>query len=895
MAEGEAEAGTSIGGLDGATEAIGATGDDVAGGGAAEASAAGSKAAEVSAVRSGELVEGFVLNAVMDAMNSNVYITDPETDRILFMNQKMKDDFSVEQPEGNVCWSVLQKGFHERCPFCPVDELTAPNAPSVIQWEEDNTVTGRMYTNYDSLITWLDGSTVHLQQSIDTTDWKTANIDELTDMMTRRAGKAALRAALQAASADSKVVSVCLYDINHLKSVNDRYGHAEGDRLIRTVSRAASKAFAGGDFGFRLSGDEFVGVIHADATEAKRRIEAALAELAAVSRTQAYPYQVGFCYGIVEVLPGGELGLAEIIARADQRMYEQKRRFHIEENEHRARTERPHVSDIASFEYDKDHLLDALVQSTDDYIYVCNMKTGVFCYPKTMVEEFGLPGQVIENAAAIWGAKVHASDKRVFLESNQEIVDGRTTSHCVEYRAINRRGEWVWLRCRGHLILDSAGEPELFAGIITNLGKKEKIDHLTGLLSKYEYEEKISRRIADEPERRFGVMELGIDDLRHINDLHDRTFGDEVIRITAQKIQSLLPPGASVFRLDGDEFGVILENADRESLYRFYGVIDESCKSMQEFDGKRFYCALSAGCACYPDDAETYLDLAKYSGYSLEYAKAHGKRRCVCFTQDILDERARELTLVEHLRTSIENGFEGFSLCYQPQIDMRNGAVTGAEALARFACDELGAVSPVEFIPLLERTGLIIPLGMWVLETAASQCKVWTGLDPDFVMSVNLSYRQIDSESLVPFIEEVIHATGISPNNLVIEMTESYFASGEEAVKTVFDEIRNLGVRVAMDDFGTGYSALGMLKKSPADIVKIDRAFVTDIQASAFDATFIKFVVELCHDVGIEVCLEGVETDGELAAVKSMGLDYIQGFLFGRPYPPDEFRRRFLP
>ncbi|WP_180326578.1 EAL domain-containing protein [Raoultibacter phocaeensis] len=842
----------------------------------------------------GDAVEGFVLNAVMDNMSSNVYITDPKTDRILFMNQKMKEDFGIEHPEGAVCWQILQKDLRERCLFCPIDELSRPDAPSVIQWEEENALTGRTYTNYDSLITWLDGSLVHLQQSIDTTDWKTANIDELTDMMTRRAGKSALRATLNKAAEENRIVSVCLYDINHLKNVNDRYGHAEGDRLIRTVSRAASKAFRKDDFGFRLSGDEFVGVIHADAAETKRRIDDALAELAAVSRTQAYPYLVGFCYGIVEVLPGSDLTSTEIIARADQRMYDQKRRFHIEENERRARTEKPHVSDVEDFEYDKDSLLDALEKSTDDYLYVCNMKTGVFRYPKTMVEEFGLPGQVIENAAAIWGAKVHESDKRVFLESNQEIADGRTTSHCVEYRAINRRGEWVWLRCRGHLILDSAGAPELFAGIITNLGKKEKIDHLTGLLSKYEYEEEINRRIADDPGRRFGIMELGIDDLRHVNDLHDRTFGDEVIRITAQKIQSLLPPGASVYRLDGDEFGVILENADREALYRFYGVIDESCQSMQEFDGKRFYCALSAGCACYPEDAETYLDLAKYSGYSLEYAKSHGKRRCVCFTQDILDERARELKLVEHLRSSVENGFAGFSLCYQPQIDMRNASVTGAEALARFTCDGLGAVSPIEFIPLLEKTGLIIPVGMWVLKTAATQCRAWTELKPDFVMSVNLSYRQIDSDSLVPFIEEVLHLSGLSPKNLVIEMTESYFVSEDKPVKAVFDQIRNLGVRVAMDDFGTGYSALGMLKKSPADIVKIDRAFVAGIQASTFDATFIKFVVELCHDVGIEVCLEGVETDGELEVVSSMGLDYIQGFLFGRPYPPDEFCHRFL-
>ena len=430
-------------------------------------------------------IERFVLDAVMDGMHSNVYITDPKSDRILFMNETMKEDFGIVHPEGEKCWKVLQEGLQERCSFCPVDELSREGAPSVMHWEEENALTGRTYSNYDSLIAWLDGSTVHLQQSIDMTEWKTANIDELTDMMTRRAGKESLQASLDAVHRGNRVISVCLYDINHLKDVNDRFGHAEGDRLIRAITRAVSKVLNKGDYGFRLSGDEFVCVMNAGAADARRRMEAALAELEALSRSQAYPYQVGFCFGIVEVLPGSDLTMAETIARADQRMYDQKRRFHIEENEVRAQAAKPSASDVGEFDYNKDQLLNALVASTDDYLYVCNMKTGVFCYPKTMVEEFDLPGQIIENAAAVWGARVHEDDKRAFLESNQEIVDGRTTSHCIEYRAINRRGEWVWLRCRGHLILDARGEPDLFAGIITNLGKKEMVDHLTGLFSKY--------------------------------------------------------------------------------------------------------------------------------------------------------------------------------------------------------------------------------------------------------------------------------------------------------------------------------------------------------------------------------------------------------------------------
>lgn len=170
------------------------------------------------------------------------------------------------------------------------------------------------------------------------------------------------------------------------------------------------------------------------------------------------------------------------------------------------------------------------------------MKTGVFRYPPAMVAEFGLPGEVIPNAAAVWGAKVHPHDKRIFLESNQEITDGRTDVHCVEYRAQNVRGEWVWLRCRGHLERDENGAPALFAGFITNLGKKNRIDPLTGLFNKFELEDDVQRALDAADPHPLIFMMLGIDGLKRINSLYDRVFGDEVIRITAQRLQSLLRP-----------------------------------------------------------------------------------------------------------------------------------------------------------------------------------------------------------------------------------------------------------------------------------------------------------------------------------------------------------------
>lgn len=843
-------------------------------------------------------LNSFVFDTVLEGMRTSIYVTDPETDRILYMNGFMKHDYGVEDPEGKVCWQVLQRDLTERCEFCPIDELlNCGDDVALVEWDAQSSVTGRTYRNYDSLVNWVDGSRVHLQQSVDITALVSANTDELTGMLTRRAGKQRLALSLVRATEEGKAVSVVLYDINRLKDVNDRHGHAEGDYFIRSVSNAVRREFGPNDYGFRLSGDEFVCVFLGEAAMARVKMERSLASLAVLPHRTDPPYDMGFCFGIAEADPESPLEVYEVLALADQRMYEAKRRFHIDRSMDALvsaeRSGRGVAADLETFAYDEKRLYDALVESTDDYLYICNMKTGVFRYPRAMVEEFDLPSEVVENAAAVWGSKVHPDDRQAFLESNQEIADGRTARHWTEYRAINRKGEWVRLRCRGRLIFDAKGKPLLFAGFIANLGKKHKIDPLTGMFNKFEFEDEVRRRITTSPNEMISLMVLGIDDLRHINDRYDRAFGDEVICFVAQRIQSALPEGARVYRLDGDEFAVIIDD-DRSALRGAYAQLGGMFQRSHDHEGRKFFCTLSGGIAQYPEDADTYESLVKYANYAFEYAKGHGKKRCVNFSQSILLERTRELDLMDMLRTSVENGFEGFSLRYQPQVEAATGRVVGAEALARWHCDAYGDLSPLEFIPLLEESGLIVPMGAWVLREAVATCKRWRELVPTFTMSVNLSYRQLDEDGLGALIVNTLQEAGLPPDSLVVEMTESRFAEDADATRELFKELRIQGVQVAMDDFGTGYSALGVLKTSPADIVKIDRAFIRDIRTSTFDATFIRFVVELCHAVGISVCLEGVETDEEYEVVGGMGLDYIQGFLFGRPLPEDEFRRTFL-
>ncbi len=843
-------------------------------------------------------LQGYVFNELMDNTSTNIYVTDVETNEILFMNKAMQKTFGVDKPEGKICWQVLQKGMDGPCPFCPVPALLSneDEHPS-ITWEEKNTLTGINYKNYDSFMHWIDGRTVHFQQSVDNTLTRqlerAAAIDELTDLLNRRAGKLALSHTLSQARADKIRVIVAMYDVNDLKEVNDTYGHAEGDVLLKTIARSIKACLAPQDYIFRLSGDEFIIVFWDTSLAAsKKKIRHAREQIQSFRKEHQKPYEMDFCCGYAEVEPQDRRTLTEILTGVDEKMYEKKRLFHIRKAEEKYRKNGEKQSRAEAFSYDKEHLYDALVQSTDDYIYVCNMKTNTFRYPKAMVEEFDLPGEVIENAAAVWGARVHDLDKNAFLESNQEITDGRTDCHSVEYRARNRKGEWVWMRCRGHLERDETGEPTLFAGIITNLGKKNKIDHLTGLFNKFEFEEEVERLIRSEPEQPIGIMVLGMDEFKRINDLYNRSFGDEVIRITSQKIQTFLPPDATVYRMDGDEFGIILRDATVAGLKRIYAKIYQAVNHQQEFNGKKFYCTLSAGCTLYPQDGETYLDLIKYAGYSLEYAKSKGKNQIAFFTKDILTGKTRQLDLTELLRESAEHQFEGFEVYYQLQVNAAARKLKGAEALARWKCEKYGQIPPDQFIPILEESGLIIPVGKWIFEQAVEACARWIEKDPDFVISINLSYVQLEDAGFIDFMERTVLNSGVPPANVVVEMTESYIASNIDRIEGVFERIRSFGMKIAMDDFGTGYSSLGILKKIPADIVKIDRIFVKDVQTSHFDLTFIKFIVELCHDVGIEVCLEGVETEGEYKAAKPHGVDFIQGYLFGRPVPDITFEEQ---
>lgn len=828
------------------------------------------------------------LKKILNQLQVGIYMTDIHTHRILFMNQKMKEDYGVTNSEGKVCWKVFQEGQESPCEFCKIPSLTGQeDEDKLICWQETRNKTGRIYKNYDGLIR-LGDAVVHMQQSYDITTLlklnEQATKDSLCDVWNRGMGKTMLADCLGHLGR-RHVCSVVMLDVDNLKAVNDRYGHAEGDFLLQQVCGVLKANMQAPDFMFRLSGDEFVLVLHNKSEKEASKVLRQWREETEVLRQKfGKEYEFSFSFGISSVSGGHSAVVGDIIAQADERMYAEKlcrrKTRLLEENENIVHSV---GKPDRKMEYPSRLLYDALICSTDDFVYLCNMKTGVFRYSPAQVAMFELPGEIVESPLKYWKKMVHPDDWYRFYKSNMEIGENKRDSHSVEFRARNRSGEYVWLKCRGQLIRDEYGEPSLFAGIMVLLGKQNKIDPLTQLLNQEEFLKSIRRGIQEESIEMFSIMMLDVDHFRQVNEMHGRAFGDKVLYTLAQTVQSILPDNASLYRLDNDRMGLLLENADAETARELYRRIQERLMLMQEWRKNKLSVEVSAGCSVYPFNGFSIDELYQYADYALQYAKGNGRNRLEVFSQDILQNKLRSLEMIRRLQEDFADGYRGFSLHYQPQADGRTQEIIGVEALMRWTDREGRAVSPAEFIPVMEKQGMIYEAGLWVIKTAVQNAKKWIRQKPDFSLSVNVSALQFLEPGFLEDLQRLLSEEAFPCRNLILELTESCTVQNINIFRDKFNQLRAKGIRVAMDDFGKGYSSLELLKYAPVDIVKIDRCFVENILQSKFDATFISFIVAICHDVGIKVCLEGIEQEPEHASVKTMQLDSFQGYYFGRP------------
>jgi diguanylate cyclase (GGDEF)-like protein len=420
------------------------------------------------------------------------------------------------------------------------------------------------------------------------------------------------------------------------------------------------------------------------------------------------------------------------------------------------------------------------------------------------------------------------------------------------------------------------------------------LDSLTGLPNRLLFLDRLRHGLAQTKRQktRLALLFIDLDRFKNVNDTLGHQVGDELLKQVARRLSGCLRESDTVGRLGGDEFALLLPDiSDEQNAETVACKIVNALAQPFHLAGQDLFCGASIGIALHPEDAVDPEHLMQYADTAMYQAKEAG-RNTWRFHTPALNERAQErLRLDADLRLAVQRN--EFELFYQPKLDLRNGQIVGVEALLRWHHPVRGLVSPLEFVPVLEDTGLINEVGRWAITRACEQLKAWhdAGLTAMSV-AVNLSARQFEvgggAASLAATVEEILGRSGLAPQFLELELTESALMSNADQVAAALAELRGIGLRISVDDFGTGYSSLSYLKRFPLDAVKVDRSFIEDIAADPDDASITRAVITMAHNLKLKVIAEGVESEGQLALLAASYCDEIQGFLFSKPVPATE-------
>jgi diguanylate cyclase (GGDEF)-like protein len=438
------------------------------------------------------------------------------------------------------------------------------------------------------------------------------------------------------------------------------------------------------------------------------------------------------------------------------------------------------------------------------------------------------------------------------------------------------------------------------AGLVHSLRHaNEKLHHqalhdgLTKLPNRILLEDRLMQAIsaAQRAQRMFAVMFIDLDRFKVINDSLGHHYGDKLLQAVSLRLTEALRSEDTVARIGGDEFIILLnEIAEPQVAAHVAQKLLESLAAPFHIDGQGQNISASIGISIYPDDGVDLRALMMHADGAMYHAKKVGRDNYQFYTPEMNAAAHAKFELEKSLRRAIDQG--ELELHYQPKVDIESNAIIAMEALVRWRHPQRGLVPPDEFIPLAEEIGLIIPLGAWVLQTACLQNKQWqeAGL-PALRVAVNISAAQFKQKNLVEFVAQVLQDTGLDPQYLELEVTESVIMQNAEEATLLLERLHAQGIHISIDDFGTGYSSLSCLKRFPLNKLKIDRSFVRDINTDPDDAAIVNSVIALAHTLRLGVVAEGVETPEQLAFLKALGCDEYQGYHRSRPLPADEFER----
>lgn len=555
-------------------------------------------------------------------------------------------------------------------------------------------------------------------------------------------------------------------------------------------------------------------------------------------------------------------------------------------------------TDIRKFvnEMAAEDVIELFAPSMDDYLYIMDLQKNTFRISQIAVDRFMMSGNSFDDAVNSFQLFVYKEDRTMIAEDLQHIIEGKEKDHNLYYRWLDKNGMPVWINCRGKVIDDKDGKPHYLIGCVNEIGNIPRADNVSGLLGERELQSYISSHVKDSSSEY--LIHIGIDGFNAINGTLGIEYGNYVLKSVADGIKECLSDNQQLYHIVADEYMIVdLESRTRDDVILLQ---KEICKKIADFiisEKYKVIFTVSTGIIHATKLLKYYDEYRKMAVFSLKQAKSMGGNGVYFFEKEDYELFLRKEKIKSALRNAVANGFEGFDVYYQPIMDCDSGHVIGAEALMRFSMyqdKKKEPVSPVEFIPLLEETGLIIPAGRFVLNEAVAMCHEMRQYIPEFKINVNISYIQMMKSDIWKDILSSIEHYNLPPECLCAELTESGYTDMTSYFNTLRKKFEEKKIQFVLDDFGTGFSNLHCITDMNPNYVKLDKDFTAKAMSNARDYEVLNKIVELVHSIDIGICIEGIEKEEWYQKLKEIHVDYLQGYLFGKPCEKNQFLNQFV-
>ena len=546
-----------------------------------------------------------------------------------------------------------------------------------------------------------------------------------------------------------------------------------------------------------------------------------------------------------------------------------------------------------------------ILEGAADYIYQMDLVKNTCTFSKKALEILPFESMTITDATSRILSIIWPEDRRAYLESITPFLAGQTDYHRAKYRITTKTGEVIWLLSQGKGMKDASGRPIMLAGSMVDITQQQKreekidrmlyYDDLTGLKNRRCFEKDMEIYLKKK-DAKGSLIYFNIRRFKMFNEMFGRNFANKILIEFAGRMKLYFPGASDIYRFTGDEFMIHLEEYDREDIMARLVPFQSSLKIQWEIEGHMLYVNMYASIVIYPENGNNTEALMFHSNQCLAQMSREEKDEIRFFAEEEGENISRQYMLENTLRKDVQNDFQHFRVVYQPIVHIENGVVKweGAEALLRYSNPEMPGIGQMEMIQTLEYSGLILPVGRWVLSQAVKECSKWNRAGRQVVVHVNMAAQQVTDAGLVEYIREQCREAHLPHSSLIVELTETSLVNNFAMATQLCSELRKMEIGVALDDFGTGYSGFTYLRNFPISQIKVDREYARDISTNHYNQVIVSFMHNLSENMDVELCVEGVETEEELNVLMDIGVSTIQGFYFERPMEADIIRKEFI-